>query len=135
MDGETAVPLLDAVPGGYCHEQILADMKPELYNYHARKQKRMHMLTLDTILAPNPNAVGHIVDDQAVVVVPEHGEVKVFNEVGTHIWELVDGSRSIRDIAELVCEAFEVAPETAVQDTLEFVTEILKEDIICITPG
>jgi len=91
------------------------------------------MLTLNTILAQNPNAVGHIIDDQAVVVVPEHGNVKVLNDVGTLVWELVDGSRSIREIADLVCQEFEVDAGTAVQDTLEFVSIILKLDIICIT--
>jgi len=92
------------------------------------------MISLSAILTPNPNVVGHIVDDQAVVVVPEQGNVKVFNEVGTHIWGLVDGCRPVREIVDLVCQAFEVDAATAEQDALEFINVMLEQDIVRMAP-
>jgi hypothetical protein len=88
------------------------------------------MLTLDTILTPNPNVVSRIVDDEAVLVLPERGEVKVFNMVGSRIWELVDGVRTIREISTLICQEFEVNQTTSEQDTLEFVTTILEKGVV-----
>jgi hypothetical protein len=90
------------------------------------------MITLDSIPHQNPNAVGHVVDEQAVVVIPEQGNVKVFNEVGTLIWGSINGMRSIRDIVSLVCEAFAVDAATAEQDTMAFITEILNQDIVFV---
>lgn len=90
------------------------------------------MLTLDSILLPNPNVIGRIVNDEAVLVIPEMGDVKVLNEVGSRIWELVDGSRSIRDISVMICQEFEVDQNIAEEDTLEFVNDILVKGLINI---
>lgn len=92
------------------------------------------MIHLDSVPIPNPNVVGHIVDEQAVVVVPELGNVKVFNEVGTQIWGWIDGKRVVKEIVNLVCQTFEVDVETAEQDTLEFITIMVKQDIVSMAP-
>ena len=44
-----------------------------------------------TIPQPNPEAIGRIVDREAVIVLPQKGKVKVLNEVGAAIWDLIDG--------------------------------------------
>ena len=90
------------------------------------------MIKLDSIPIPNPDAVGHIVDDQAVVVVPEHGSVKVFNEVGTRIWECIDGKLTIAEIIKLICDEFDIDLTTAEEDVLAFTNNILEMDIICL---
>jgi hypothetical protein len=92
------------------------------------------MLSLDTILNPNPKVVGRIVDDEAVLVLPEQGEVKVLNEVGSRIWELVDGTRTIREIAYHIHREFDVDEVAAEMDTLEFVSEILDLGIFLFEP-
>jgi hypothetical protein len=88
------------------------------------------MLSLESIPIPNPNVVGRIVDGEAVLVLPERGEVKVLNDVGSRIWELTDGSRTIREIANLIFQEFDVVVDTAEQDTLEFVSDILAQGIL-----
>ena len=88
------------------------------------------MIKINSIPIPNPDVVGHIVDDQAVVVIPEHGSVKVFNEVGTHIWERIDGKLSVGDIVNLVCEEFDVEIIIAEGDTLEFISFLIDQDIV-----
>jgi len=71
-----------------------------------------------------------------VVVVPVRGQigdldaVYHFNDVGAFIWNLFDGKTSVRDIAQAVCEEFDVAPEDSGHDTLEFVGTLQSAGII-----
>ena len=92
------------------------------------------MISFDSILYQNPNVVSRVVENEAVLIIPEQGEVKVLNEVGSRIWELVDGKRSIQDISSLICLEFDVDQETAEQDTLEFISDIIDKGIIKISP-
>lgn len=82
------------------------------------------MSTLDAIPVPAPGVVGRVVDDEAVLVLPEKGEVKVLNEVGARIWTLTDGARSVKEIAQVICEEYEVEQKLAEADTLEFLEEL-----------
>ncbi len=47
------------------------------------------------------------------------------NEVGSRIWELCDGTRSVREIAQALAEEFEVNLGTAERDAAEFVANLL----------
>lgn len=88
------------------------------------------MLDLDTRPAPNPTVVGRVVEGEAVLVLPERGEVKVLNEVGARIWELVDGSRTVREIVDTICAEYDVEVAQAESDTLAFVAELESKGII-----
>jgi hypothetical protein len=92
------------------------------------------MISLDSILYQNPNVVSRVVENEAVLIIPEQGEVKVLNEVGSRIWELVDGKRSIQDISSLICQEFDVDQGTAEHDTLKFISDIFDKGIIKISP-
>jgi hypothetical protein len=92
------------------------------------------MISLDTLLSPNPAVVWRIVDGEAVLVLPEQGKVKVLNEVGGRIWELVDGSRTVGEIVHLICQEFEVAEAIVQADTLAFVSELLDRNIFYSRP-
>ena len=90
------------------------------------------MLTLDVYPAPAPGVLGRVVDDEAVLVLPERGEVKVLNQVGARIWELSDGTRTIREIAEAICEEFAVDADAAEADTLEFLKDLHGKEAISL---
>ncbi len=94
------------------------------------------MLTLDSYLVPKANIVGRVVDEnEAVLVLPEKGKIKVLNEVGASIWGMIDGTRNVRDIATLICAKYEVDQAGAEADTLDFVTELVQQDIISLLPN
>lgn len=90
----------------------------------------MQINSLDTIPIPNPNVVGRVVADEAVLVLPEKGTVKVLNEVGARIWSLVDGIRSASEISEVIFSEFDVDLSTAQKDTLDFLDELASRDVI-----
>lgn len=74
--------------------------------------------------------VGKIVDGEAVLVLPQEGLVKVLNEVGARIWDLSDGSNSVKDIAGIICKEYEVESSQAESDVVEFVEVMAKNGMI-----
>ncbi len=59
------------------------------------------------------------------IIVPVSGNVAdlesvyTMNEVGSFVWELLDGRRTARAIAEAVCATYDVAPGEAARDVDE----------------
>ncbi len=92
------------------------------------------MLDITSIPMRNPDIIGRLADDEAVLVMPQKGQVKVFNEVGAVIWELIDGKRDVGQIVEQVCSQFEVDRVSAEMDTLGFISELIKREIVFIQP-
>lgn len=88
------------------------------------------MIDASTVPAKGNKTASRIVDDEALVFQSQAGEVRVFNKVGTVIWELIDGSRSVNDIAETLSERYEVPVETAREDACEFIETLVSHGLI-----
>jgi hypothetical protein len=81
---------------------------------------------------PAQDVVGKILDHEAVLVLTSKAQIKVVNEVGARIWRLADGSRSVAQIAEQICLEYDVHPEEALHDTLEFIDDLVERDILVL---
>jgi len=73
-----------------------------------------------------------IIDGEAVILNLDNGVYYSLDEVGAKVWDLCDGSNSIKDIIMVICEEFEVKGQTAGEDILEFMEELLKESLVVI---
>lgn len=89
-------------------------------------------LTLNSYPAPAEHVRGRRLEHEAVVVLPDKGEVKVLNDVGAHIWALADGTRSVRDIIWALCDEYDVSPTVAEADALRFLAELQQKGLITI---
>jgi hypothetical protein len=89
-------------------------------------------LTLNSYPAPAEQARGRRLEQEAVVVLPDKGQVKVLNEVGAQIWALADGSHSVSEIVAAVCREYDVPPAVAEADTLKFLAELQQKGLITI---
>jgi len=89
-------------------------------------------LTLNSCPAPAEHVRSRYLEHEAVVVLPDKGEVKVLNEVGARIWALADGSRTVRDIIAALCAEFEAPPVVVEADTLKFLAELQQKGLITI---
>lgn len=74
--------------------------------------------------------IGESVAEGSVIVLPEQGKVKVLNEVGTRIWQLIDGNRSIRDIATQITNEFDVGLKQALIETQNFIFVLQRAGIV-----
>jgi hypothetical protein len=88
------------------------------------------MFTLENIPVANPQIVDRILVDEAVLVLPEAGQVKVLNQVGARIWQLIDGQASGTEIAARIHQEFEVELLQCQQDTLIFLQELYTKGMI-----
>jgi hypothetical protein len=71
-----------------------------------------------------------VVDGQAVIVMADSGQVTVLNEVGTRIWQLSDGMRSLEEIIATIVDEYEVTPEVAWQDAEVFLGRLIEVQAI-----
>jgi hypothetical protein len=89
-------------------------------------------LTLNSYPVPAEHVRGRRLEHEAVVVLPDRGQVKVLNEVGAQIWSLADGSHSVSEIIAAVCRAYDVPPAVAEADTLTFLAELQQKGLIIL---
>ena len=98
----------------------------------------MPMITLDSYPVRDKNVTGKVIASEepgkteAVLVLPDQGQVKVLNEVGARVWELVDGQRQVRHIVEIICTEYQVECKQAETDILEFLGELIMRNAIRI---
>jgi hypothetical protein len=93
------------------------------------------MISLEKIPIPNPAVVGRIVNNEAVLVIPVKGQVKVLNEVGARIWSLIDGSRTVGEIKTIIETEYAVSAEDALNDTSIFINQLAEREIIIFSEG
>ena len=86
----------------------------------------------DCIPSIEPDVIGKMVDNEAVLVHAQRGEVKVLNEVGARIWSLIDGQRNVAMIAQIISHEYRVEENQAKADTLSFVEKLVNQGILKI---
>jgi hypothetical protein len=87
-------------------------------------------IDMNSIVTHAPDAVSRLVDGQMVIVLPSKGEVKVLNEVGACIWELVDGRSKLGEIVDKVVAAYNVEVAQAEADMLQFIEELITKQML-----
>ena len=90
----------------------------------------MDKIQLDSIPVISRDVVGRIYDQEGVLVNTRKAQIKVINEVGAYIWSIVDGVRSVQEIARVVSTQYDVELDQAEQDTLEFVRDLSQKGLI-----
>jgi hypothetical protein len=75
----------------------------------------------------SPSAAYQIIDGEAVIIVPSEQMVNVLNPVGSRIWDLADGRKTVREIAEFLTREFDVPYETALNDAIEFTGDLAEK--------
>jgi hypothetical protein len=72
----------------------------------------------ETIIVPIRRKVGDV------------DSIFTLNELGTMIWNLLDGRTSVTRIVEAVSTAYDVSPDEATKDTIDFLNSLNSEGLI-----
>jgi hypothetical protein len=72
----------------------------------------------ETIIVP---VRAHVVDLDAIYTL---------NEVGTLIWERLDGRTNVSQVVDVLCEVYDVAPDEATQDIVDFLDALQTTGLI-----
>ncbi len=79
---------------------------------------------------PHPQTAGRVIDGEAVLILADSSEIQVLNPVGSRIFELADGQRSIADISQIIAQEYDVAPANARADVLEFLQQLVDKNVM-----
>jgi hypothetical protein len=70
-------------------------------------------------------------DDPSLVLLnPKSGEYYTLEAVGTRVWQLCDGKRTISEIAAIIGEEYDESRETIESDVIELVKELMDEELV-----
>jgi len=77
----------------------------------------------------NPNIVSRMIADECILVPIKHtvedlGSIYSLNEVGTFIWDSIDGNKTIEELKEMLIERFEANSKQIETDLIEFIEQL-----------
>lgn len=82
-------------------------------------------------LRRSPDIYYEVVEDKAVIVDPEGKELLTLNEVGTIVWEAIDGEHDEEALVDVVAARFpDVARETLDRDVRVFLDELKESELL-----
>lgn len=64
----------------------------------------------------------------------EGGQYYSLDEVGSRVWELCDGTRSVSEIAATLSREFAGAPDGIERDILELLADLANEHLVATAP-
>jgi hypothetical protein len=87
-------------------------------------------MDLSIVLTKSPDAAYRTYDGQATIVLPSRAQVSVLNEVGSAVWERIDGRRSLQEILDGIMEEFEITRDRALTDLEAFVADLRAQGMV-----
>lgn len=86
------------------------------------------------ILAKSPTTAWRLIEGEAVILSLETKVLRGLNPVGSRVWELIDGQRSVEEIITAIVQEFDVTPQAAAEDVKRFVRELLDKGLVTSVP-
>ena len=78
----------------------------------------------------HPRTASRVFSGEAVVITPAENMVRMLNPVGSRVWELADGTRTMDEIAAALTAEFETDLPQARASVAAFVTELLDKGLL-----
>ena len=92
-------------------------------------------VALDSRVSRNEAIVFTDLDDTIVMMDVDEGQYYELDPVGAHIWNLLETSRSVADLCEVLAAEFDIDPDTCRHDTLQFLGEASTMRIVHVEPA
>ena len=78
------------------------------------------------------DTASRIIENEAVIVIPQEGLVRILNEVGSRIWQLSDGGNATEDIINIICSEFNVTQKEAKRDIIDFIKQLKEKNMMVV---
>jgi hypothetical protein len=82
------------------------------------------------ILSKSSATAWRVIEGEAVILSLDTKVFRGLNAVGSRVWELIDGRRSVEEIVTQIVVEFEVAPDEAARDVGTFIAELLEKRLV-----
>jgi hypothetical protein len=83
--------------------------------------------------AHHPRTASRVFSGEAVIITAAENKVRMLNPVGSRIWELADGTRTIAQIVDILTAEYDVDPAHAERATLEMLETLADKDLVTWT--
>jgi hypothetical protein len=93
------------------------------------------MIGPDSRLQHHPDVAWRLVQEDALLVDPHTGRIFPLNPVAARIWTLMDPSRQVSEIVEILVNEFDAPPENVREDAYEFIEKLLDANLVVPVPG
>lgn len=91
----------------------------------------MSRLSLDTLLTKDHDTIiERVVAGEALVIHLSSGDYYSLDSVGSRIWESIDGTRTVGDLADLIVDEYDVDRDQVVADVLRLVEQLADEGLL-----
>ena len=87
-------------------------------------------MNLDTVPRQAERIVAQQAAGQWVLLDVSTGQYYGLDQVGGRIWQLCDGARSVRQIAEVLSDEFDAAGQSVENDVAGLVSELVGESLL-----
>jgi coenzyme PQQ biosynthesis protein PqqD len=77
-----------------------------------------------------PRVVAQQASGKHVLLDIDSGRYYALDEVGGRVWQLCDGTRSVRQIVEVMCDEYDAAADEVEADVEAFVNELVGESLL-----
>ena len=78
----------------------------------------------------HPRTASRVFSGEAVIITAAENKVRMLNPVGSRIWELADGTRTVTEIVQVLTTEYDVDPAHAEQATLDLVSALAGKDML-----
>ena len=82
------------------------------------------------ILAKAPASAWRLIAGEAVILSLDTKVLRGLNDVGSRVWDLIDGQRTVSDIVDVVVEEFDVPRAQAAEDVEAFARQLLDKGLV-----
>lgn len=86
-----------------------------------------------TVPAHHPRVAARVYSGEAVILSPAENMVRMLNPVGSRIWELADGTRTVDEIVTVLTDEFDVEYPQARRSTEEFLDTLVAKGLLTWT--
>jgi hypothetical protein len=83
----------------------------------------------------NPALAWREIDDETVIISPNDSVMHELNDTGSFLWKNIDGKKSAAELAQLLAENYEVAPDIALSDTQSLLEEMCSRKLVITVPA
>lgn len=93
---------------------------------------------LSDVCVHSEDIVSRIIEDELIIVPLVSGigesddDLYSLNDTGRAIWSLLDGARTLRQIADEMLQEFDVDAETLEKDLIGLIDELVNRKLVCV---
>jgi hypothetical protein len=82
------------------------------------------------IVARTATTASRLIAGEAVILSLDTKVLRGLNAVGSRVWELIDGRRTVDEIVDVIVAEFDVARPEAAADVAAFVRELIDKGLV-----